>query len=289
MATAVQWLEGARLRTLPAAVAPVAAGTGAAAAVDGFDLGRALLALLVALAMQVGVNYANDYSDGVRGTDVDRVGPLRLVGSGAASPRAVRRAAVVSFLVAALAGIALSLLVAWWLVLVGATCFLGAWFYTGGHVPYGYRGLGEVSVFLFFGLVATVGTTYVQALQVTTASVLAGAGCGALACAILVANNLRDIPTDQAAGKRTLAVLLGDRRSRLLYVGLIFSAYAVVVFIALQHLLAIVTLGTALPAVRPTLGVIFGARGPELVPVLRETGLLLLVYGVTLGVTLWLA
>ena len=289
MATPAQWFEGARPRTLPAAVAPVAAGTGAAAAVDGFRLGYALLALLVAVSLQVAVNYANDYSDGVRGTDADRVGPLRLVGSGVAAPAAVRRAAVLSFLVAAVAGLVLALLVAWWLVLVGAACMVAAWCYTGGRSPYGYRGMGEVSVFVFFGLVATVGTTYVQAGEVTTASVLSGVGCGALACAILVANNLRDIPTDTAAGKRTLAVRLGDRRTRLLYVGLVFTAYAVVVLIALDHLLVIVTLGTALPAVRPTLGVVFGAKGRDLVPVLKETGLLLLVYGVVLGVTLALS
>jgi 1,4-dihydroxy-2-naphthoate octaprenyltransferase len=289
MATPAQWLEGARPRTLPAAVAPVAAGTGAAAAVDGFSLGRALLALVVAVSLQVAVNYANDYSDGVRGTDADRVGPLRLVGSGVAAPAAVRRAAVIAFLVAAVAGLVLALLVAWWLVLVGVACMVAAWYYTGGRSPYGYRGLGEVSVFVFFGLVATVGTTYVPAREVTTASVLAGVGCGALACAILVANNLRDIPTDTAAGKRTLAVRLGDRRTRLLYVGLVFTAYAVVVLIGLDHLLVIVTLGTALPAVRPTLGVIYGARGRDLVPVLKETGLLLLVYGVVLGVTLALS
>ena len=289
MATPAQWFEGARPRTLPAAVAPVAAGTGAAAAVDGFRLGYALLALLVAVSLQVAVNYANDYSDGVRGTDADRVGPLRLVGSGVAAPAAVRRAAVLSFLVAAVAGLVLALLVAWWLVLVGAACMVAAWYYTGGRSPYGYRGMGEVSVFVFFGLVATVGTTYVQAGEVTTASVLAGIGCGALACAILVANNLRDIPTDTAAGKRTLAVRLGDRRTRLLYVGLVFTAYAMVVLIALEHLVVIVTLGTALPAVRPTLGVVFGAKGRDLVPVLKETGLLLLVYGVVLGVTLALS
>jgi 1,4-dihydroxy-2-naphthoate octaprenyltransferase len=289
MATPAQWLEGARPRTLPAAIAPVAAGTGAAAAADGFAPGRALLALLVAVALQVGVNYANDYSDGVRGTDADRVGPLRLVGSGVASPGAVKRAALIAFAVGAVAGLALALLVAWWLVLVGVACLLGAWFYTGGRSPYGYRGLGEVSVFLFFGLTATVGTTYVQAERITAASVLAGVGCGALACAILVANNLRDIPTDEAAGKRTLAVRLGDRRTRLLYVGLVFAAYAVVVLIALQHLVVLVALGTALPAVRPTLGVIYGATGRDLVPVLKETGLLLLVYGVALGVTLSLA
>ncbi len=289
MATPAQWLEGARPRTLPAAIAPVAAGTGAAAAVDGFDLGRALLALLVAVALQVGVNYANDYSDGIRGTDADRVGPLRLVGSGVASPGAVKRAALLAFAVGAVAGLVLALLVAWWLVLVGVACLLGAWYYTGGGSPYGYRGLGEVSVFVFFGLVATVGTTYVQAERITTASVLAGVGCGALACAILVANNLRDIPTDREVGKRTLAVRLGDRRTRLLYVGLVFAAYAAVVLIALQHLVVLIALGTALPAVRPTLGVIYGATGRELVPVLKETGLLLLVYGVALGITLSLA
>ena len=289
MATASEWLEGARPRTLPAAIAPVATGTGAAAAVDGFHLGRALLALLVAVALQVAVNYANDYSDGVRGTDADRVGPLRLVGSRVASPAAVKRAALLSFLVAAVAGLALSLLVAWWLLLVGAACIVAAWYYTGGRSPYGYRGLGEVSVFVFFGLVATVGTTYVQAGEITTASVLAGVGCGALACAILVANNLRDIPTDSAAAKLTLAVRLGDRRTRLLYVGRVFTAYAMVVLIAIDHLLVMVTLGTALPAIRPVLGVLFGAKGRELVPVLKETGLLLLVYGTALGITLALS
>ncbi|HEY4315159.1 MAG TPA: 1,4-dihydroxy-2-naphthoate polyprenyltransferase [Actinomycetes bacterium] len=289
MATAAQWLAGARPRTLPAAIAPVLAGTGAAAAADGFDLGPALLALLVGVAMQVGVNYANDYSDGVRGTDRDRVGPLRLVGSGVAAPPAVKRAALLSFGMAAVAGLVLAALVAWWLVLVGVACLLGAWYYTGGRSPYGYRGLGEVSVFVFFGLVATVGTTYVQAERVTAASVLAGVGCGALACGILVANNLRDIPTDAAAGKRTLAVRLGDRRTRLLYVALVFAAYAAVVLITLQHLVVLVTLGTALPAVRPTLAVLAGARGPELVPVLKETGLLLLVYGAVLGATLALS
>ena len=289
MATAGEWLEGARPRTLPAALAPVAAGTGAAGAIDSLDVGRALLALFVALALQVGVNYANDYSDGVRGTDAERTGPLRLVGSGLASPRAVRAAALVSFGVAAVIGLVLAALTSWWLLLVGAAAIVAAWFYTGGSRPYGYQGLGEVSVFVFFGLVATVGTTYVQAREVTTASVLAGVGCGALACAILVANNLRDIPTDTASGKRTLAVRLGDRRTRLLYVGLVFTAYAVVVLIALGHLLVMVTLGTALPAVRPTLGVIYGARGRDLVPVLKETGLLLLVYGVVLGATLALS
>ena len=289
MATPAQWLEGARPRTLPAAFAPVAAGTGAAAVIDRFDLVRALLALVVALALQVGVNYANDYSDGVRGTDDERVGPLRLVGSGAATPSAVKRAAIAAFAVAGVAGIALAASVAWWLLAVGAACIVAAWYYTGGRSPYGYRGLGEVSVFVFFGLVATAGTTYVQARQFTSVAVLAGVGCGALSCAILVANNLRDIPTDIDAGKRTLAVRLGDHRTRLLYLALVLTAYAEVVLIALQHPLAIVTLGTALPALRPLLGVLAGAKGRELVPVLKETGLLTLVYGVVLGGTLTLA
>jgi 1,4-dihydroxy-2-naphthoate octaprenyltransferase len=192
MATPAQWFEGARPRTLPAAVAPVAAGTGAAAAVDGFRLGYALLALLVAVSLQVAVNYANDYSDGVRGTDADRVGPLRLVGSGMAAPAAVRRGRGALVPGGRSRRPGAGAVVAWWLVLVGAACMVAAWYYTGGRSPYGYRGMGEVSVFVFFGLVATVGTTYVQAGEVTTASVLAGIGCGAL--------RLRDPGRQQPAG-----------------------------------------------------------------------------------------
>jgi 1,4-dihydroxy-2-naphthoate octaprenyltransferase len=289
MATAAQWVEGARPRTLPAAVAPVAAGTGAAAAADGFAPGRALLALVVAVALQVGVNYANDYSDGVRGTDTERVGPLRLVGSGVAAPAAVKRAAFLAFGVAGLAGLVLAMLAGWWLLLVGAACLVAAWFYTGGRTPYGYRGLGEVSVFVFFGLVATAGTTYVQLGEVTRASLLAGVGCGALACAILVANNLRDLTTDEAAGKRTLAVRLGDRGTRRLYVVLLATAYAVVPAIAVEHPAALVTLLTAVLAVPPASQVRRGSSGRDLVPVLKATGLCLLAYGVVLGVTLAVA
>jgi 1,4-dihydroxy-2-naphthoate octaprenyltransferase len=289
MATAAQWVEGARPRTLPAAVAPVAAGTGAAAAVDGFDPWRALLALVVAVALQVGVNYANDYSDGVRGTDTERVGPLRLVGSGVAAPAAVKRAAFLAFGVAGLAGLVLAMLAGWWLLLVGAACLVAAWFYTGGRTPYGYRGLGEVSVFVFFGLVATAGTTYVQLGEVTRASLLAGVGCGALACAILVANNLRDLTTDEAAGKRTLAVRLGDRGTRRLYVVLLATAYLVVPAIAVEHPAALVTLLTAVLAVPPASQVRRGSSGRDLVPVLKATGLCLLAYGVVLGVTLAVA
>jgi 1,4-dihydroxy-2-naphthoate octaprenyltransferase len=267
-------------------VAPVAAGTGAAAAVDGFDPWRALLALVVAVALQVGVNYANDYSDGVRGTDAERVGPLRLVGSGAACPAAVKRAAFVSFGVAGVAGLVLALLAAWWLLLVGVACLAAAWYYTGGRTPYGYRGLGEVSVFVFFGLVATVGTTYVQAGEVTGPSVLAGIGCGALACAILVANNLRDLATDEVAGKRTLAVRLGDRGTRRLYVVLLLTAYVVILAIAVDHPATLLALTTAALAIPPALRVRRGASGRDLVAVLKATGLCLLAYGVVLGLTL---
>jgi 1,4-dihydroxy-2-naphthoate polyprenyltransferase len=283
MATAAHWVEGARPRTLPAAVAPVLVGSGAAAYDDAFVWWKALLALLVSLALQVGVNYANDYSDGVRGTDAERVGPLRLVGSGVASPGAVKTAAFVCFGVAAVCGLVLAVTTAWWLVVVGAVAIVAAWFYTGGSRPYGYRGLGEVSVFVFFGLVAVVGTTYVQAHAVTWPSVLGGAGVGALACAILVANNLRDIPTDREVGKRTLAVVLGDARSRSLFVALVLAAYAVAVATAVVAtpwaLLAAVSVPAALRAVRPVRA---GATGPRLVAVLRDTGLTELLYAVGL-------
>ncbi|MDQ1604485.1 MAG: 1,4-dihydroxy-2-naphthoate polyprenyltransferase [Actinomycetota bacterium] len=289
MATAAQWLEGARPRTLPAATAPVLAGTGAAAVVDGFVWWRALLALVVGLALQVGVNYANDYSDGVRGTDADRVGPLRLVGSGSARPGAVKRAALASFAVAAIAGLVLAAVSSWWLLLVGAAAIVGAWFYTGGSRPYGYRGLGEVSVFVFFGLVATVGTTYVQAEQVTLASVLAGVGCGSFACAILVANNLRDVETDGAAGKRTLAVLLGDARTRVMYAGLVAVPFGCVVLVGIGHPPALVALVAAALVVTPLRTVRGGARGRDLIVVLRNTGLTLLAYGALLGAGLALS
>src|SRR3954471_16149140 len=226
MATPAQWLAGARPRTLPAAVAPVFVGTGAAAALHGFDPLAAVLALVVALALQVAVNYANDYSDGRRGTDADRVGPMRLVGSGAATPRQVLVAAALAFAVAALAGLALAALSTWWLVVVGAVCIAAAWTYTGGPIPYGYRALGEVFVFVFFALVAVVGTTYVQTRSLEGLAFAAAVPVGLLIVAILVVNNLRDIEGDAVAGKRTLAVLLGDRRTRLLFVGLFVVAFA---------------------------------------------------------------
>jgi 1,4-dihydroxy-2-naphthoate octaprenyltransferase len=284
------WWDGARPRTLPAAVAPVLVGTAAAQAAGGFDPVRSLLALGVALALQVGVNYANDYSDGVRGTDQVRVGPRRLVASGAAAPAQVRAAAYLCFAVAAGLGLVLvALTQQWWLLAVGALAVLAAWGYTGGRTPYGYRGLGEVSVFVFFGLVATVGTTYVQVLAVTGPSVLGGVAVGALASAILVANNLRDRPTDARTGKHTLAVRLGDRRTRALFAGLYAVAAAATLALALLGwpwaLLALACLPWALRALRPVLR---GATGPALVPALADTARaeLVLALGLALGLVL---
>jgi 1,4-dihydroxy-2-naphthoate octaprenyltransferase len=287
VATLAQWVEGARPRTLPAALAPVAVGTGAAFGLGAGHPGRAGLALLVALALQVGVNYANDYSDGVRGTDAHRVGPLRLVGSGAAPARQVRLAALACFAVAALAGLALvALSGTWWLVAVGALAIVAAWTYTGGRRPYGYLGLGELFVFVFFGLVAVLGTTYTQALRVSWPAAAGAVGVGLLACAILVANNLRDVPTDAASGKRTLAVWLGDRRTRRLYVALVAGAFAAALATAPGEpwsVLTVLALPLAVPPVRAVSG---GAAGRALVPVLRDTGRLELGYGLLLAVGL---
>ncbi|MBD8079489.1 1,4-dihydroxy-2-naphthoate polyprenyltransferase [Cellulosimicrobium arenosum] len=287
MATRTEWVAGARPRTLPAAATPVIVGSGAAAQVDGFALWPALLALGVALALQVGVNYANDYSDGIRGTDLDRVGPTRLTATGAAAPRAVRDAAFASFGVAALLGLVLCAVSGhWWLLAVGALAIVAAWYYTGGRNPYGYRGLGEVGVFVFFGLVATVGTTYTQADVVTWPSLVGAVAVGLLACAILMVNNIRDIPTDVVAGKRTLAVRLGDWRARRVYVLMIWVPLALAVVCAFASGWTIFVLVLLLPAVLLTLPVIAGARGPLLVPVLAGTGFFELAYGVLLGVGL---
>lgn len=287
MATPSQWLAGARPRTLPAAVSPVLAGTGVAAYVDAVVWWKALLALVVSLALQVAVNYANDYSDGIRGTDADRVGPMRLVGSGVARPGAVKRAAFLALGVAGVAGLVLAATTAWWLVLVGLVCAVAAWFYTGGSKPYGYLGLGEVMVFVFFGLVAVVGTTYVQTETWEWAALWAAVGVGALACAILVANNLRDIPTDTVAGKRTLAVQLGDGRTRVLYALLVVLAVAAVVAVAVvTSWCALVGLGFLVLALPATRTVLSGATGPALIPVLQETGLAELLWAVLVAAAL---
>jgi len=287
MATASQWVAGARPRTLPAATAPVIVGSGAAALADGFHLWRALLALGVALALQVGVNYANDYSDGVRGTDTDRVGPLRLTASLLAPARAVRGAAFAAFGVAAVLGLVLvALSGAWWLVAVGAVSILAAWYYTGGRRPYGYAGLGEVGVFVFFGLVAVLGTTYTQLGRVTWPAVLGSVAIGLIACAILMVNNIRDIPTDTVAGKRTLAVRLGARRARRAYVAMIWLPILIAVVLAFWSAWTLMVLVLLLPAVLLSIPVLVGAYGRALVPVLGGTGFYELAYGVLLGLGL---
>jgi 1,4-dihydroxy-2-naphthoate polyprenyltransferase len=289
MATAAQWIEGARPRTLPAAVSPVLAGTGIAAWGHQEVWWKAALALLVALLLQVGVNYANDYSDGIRGTDDARVGPLRLVGSGIATPGVVKRAAFLCFGLAAVVGLVLAATTAWWLVAVGALSILAAWFYTGGTKPYGYLGLGEVMVFVFFGLVAVLGTQFVQAEELTWAGGYAAIGVGALACAILVANNLRDIPTDTESGKRTLAVKLGDDRTRQLY-GLLASValVALVAVGATTAWWALLGVVGFVPLLRAVHTVTDGAVGRDLIPVLQLTGVAELLYaaGVFAGLLL---
>ncbi len=280
MATPSQWIAGARPRTLPAAVSPVLAGTAIAVWERESVWWKALLALGVSLLLQVGVNYANDYSDGVRGTDDDRVGPMRLVGSGAATPGAVRLAALACLAAAAAVGLVLAATTDWRLVGVGLLCILAAWYYTGGRRPYGYLGLGEVMVFVFFGLVAVTGTTYVQMGSIPVSAVYAAVGVGAIACAILVANNLRDIPTDTLAGKRTLAVVLGEDRTRHLYGLLLDTALVALVAVSLTTtwwaMLALVAARPSFAAVQIVLG--DRATGQDLVPVLQLTGITGLLY-----------
>ncbi len=278
------WVEGARPKTLPAAVVPVAVGTAVAFSQGQVIWWRALAALVVSLAVQVGTNFANDYSDGVRGTDDVRVGPLRLVASGLKSASAVKRAALLSFAVAAVAGLALAAAVTWWLIPVGAACFAAGWLYTGGPRPYGYAGLGEVFVFVFFGLVATGGSAFVHVEAVTLLALGASIPVGALATALLVINNLRDIPTDTAAGKRTLAVRLGDQDTRVLYLVLLIAVPvgAAVLLTVVRPLAVASCVGIFLgaPAIR---AVRSGARGRDLIPVLVRTGQVQLAYGLLLA------
>jgi len=290
--TAAQWVAGARPRTLPAALAPVLVGTAVAMWDGGAVWDRALLALIVALALQVGVNYANDYSDGVRGTDAQRVGPVRLVGQGLAEPGTVKRAALLSFAVAAGAGLAVVVLSGlWWLLLVGAAAIGAAWTYTGGPRPYGYAGLGEAFVFVFFGLVAVCGTAVVQVGFISGLAWSGGVGVGALSCAILVANNLRDIPGDTVAGKHTLAVRIGDPATRRLYAVLVAVALSVPALLGVVGSIepdtwpawGVLGLGAIALAVAPLRQVRAGAAGRDLIPVLVATGRLLLGYGMLLS------
>jgi 1,4-dihydroxy-2-naphthoate polyprenyltransferase len=278
------WLAGARPRTLPASAVPVLVGTAVAAAEGTVWWWRAAVALVVAIALQVGTNYANDYSDGIRGTDAVRVGPVRLVASGLAPPGAVRRAALAAFGVAAIGGLALAAVAGWWLILVGAACIAAGWLYTGGPRPYGYDGLGELFVFVFFGLVATVGTAYVQLGRITGLAVGAAIPVGLLAVALLVVNNLRDIHGDATSGKRTLAVRIGATATRRLYVATVLVAFLVAAILSVSRPGCWLTL-LALPfAVAPIRRVLAGEQGSGLIAVLVATARLQLIFGVLLAV-----
>lgn len=292
MATRSQWIGATRPKTLPAAVAPVLVGSALAYNTGAFDPYLAMFAAIVALALQVGVNFANDYSDGIRGTDGVRVGPTRLVGQGLASAEAVRRAAFGAFEAAALAGLGIVLLTGnWWLLVVGALAIVSAWFYTGGKNPYGYLGLGELFVFVWFGLVAVVGTLYVQTESLGDWRGWAlGVGSGALSCALLVVNNLRDLPTDRTAGKRTLAVKLGDRATRSFFGILLFVGMGAPLLLPLARgSVRWIELLFGVPfliAHVPGRTVLSGASGLDLLPVLGATGRILLVWSLCVGATL---
>jgi 1,4-dihydroxy-2-naphthoate octaprenyltransferase len=289
MATVAQWMAGARVRTLPNSVSPVLVGAGAAVAIDGFVWWQALLALIVALAFQVGVNYANDYSDGIRGTDTERVGPLRLVGSGLVPPGAVRTAAFACFGLACVTGLVLVITAGqWWLIAVGVVSVLGAWFYTGGRNPYGYLGFGEPAVFLFFGPVPVLGTLYVQTGRITWLGLIASLALGSFSAAVLAANNLRDRPTDAESGKKTMAVRLGDSGARTLYSTLVLLPFAVTVVLAFISPWLLLGLVAAVKAMPPVRVVFSGATGPALIPVLKDTALAMLIWAVatTIGAVL---
>lgn len=297
-----QWVLGARPRTLPAAIVPVAVGA-AVASFSGVEIGasafalRTFLALIVSLALQIGVNYANDYSDGIRGTDTERVGPIRLVGQGLAAAADVKRAAFIAFGVAVVSGLLLVLLTqAWWLLIVGALAVAAAWFYTGGPRPYGYAGLGELFVFVFFGLVAVVGTTFVLTEQILLIAILFAIPVGTLACALLIINNLRDIPGDTIAGKQTLAVRMGEANTRDFYGFCLFLPFAITALVGLGGIgfiddfppVSLIALAALPAAFIPWQLVKRGANGTELIPVLAWTGRIQLLYGslVTLGIAL---
>ena len=286
MADAREWLAGTRPRTLPAAIVPVLIGSGVAAGFREFVWWRALLALVVALALQIGVNFANDYSDGVRGSDERRVGPVRLVAAGLAPPRQVLAAALCSFAVAGAAGLALAAVTSWWLLAVGAGCIAAAWFYTGGPKPYGYSGLGEVFVFACFGVVAVAGTAYVQMSAFSWLPLAASVPAGLLSCALLMINNLRDITSDASSGKRTLAVRVGDARARVTYLVFLLAPFALAALIGVYRpftLLALVALPLAVPPVR---AVRSGVSGPGLIATLGQTGRLQLAFGLVFTIGL---
>jgi 1,4-dihydroxy-2-naphthoate octaprenyltransferase len=279
------WIAGARPRTLPAAIAPVLVAT--ALAGSNSKVIPALLALSVSLALQVGVNYANDYSDGIRGTDNERVGPLRITASGLASPQAVRNAAFISFGIAAIAGLILAAMTSWWLIAVGALAIAAAWGYTGGKNPYGYLGLGEIFVFIFFGLVATMGSYYVQVEDLTLNSFLIAVPMGSLSCSILAVNNIRDRALDAIAGKKTLAVRVGDKSARYGFLFLLVLAFLTP--LALGSWWIFLTFLAAPFAAVVARGVLGGANGSDLIPLLGKTGQLQLQYSLLLAIALELS
>ncbi len=284
MATAAQWLEGARPRTLPMALAPVIVGSAAAFGLGAFRPLHAVLAAVVAVLLQVGVNYANDYSDGIRGTDDDRVGPLRLTGSGAARARDVKYAAFACFGLAMAAGALLVLLSqAWFLLLVGIGCIAAAWGYTGGKNPYGYLGLGDIFVFVFFGLVATLGTTYTQAGQLSAPAWIGAISTGLISMALLMANNVRDIPTDREAGKLTLAVRLGDTPARISYVMMLAAAVLLPLFLIDGYPWVLLVLLLIPAGLMPSWLMLKGKKRRSLIPVLKQTSLINLGFSLLFG------
>ena len=278
-----KWVLGARVKTLPAAVAPVLVGTSLATEIDWINAG---LALIVSLSLQIAVNFSNDYSDGIRGTDANRVGPTRLVASGLASAKAVRTAAFISFATACIAGTLLSINTTLWLILVGLISVLAAWGYTGGKKPYGYLGFGEFSVFIFFGLVATIGSYYVQTQQINWQIVLLSIPIGSLSCAILVINNLRDRPLDEMAGKRTLAVKLGDQKTRFFYAFLLLiTQLSLLLAIGINRQIAVVMICLPL-AYKALMQVLRGAKEEELISVLGKTARVQLITAVLISLAL---
>ena len=278
------WVEGARLRTLPLAISPIAIGSGAAAAVDKFNLGLSLLALAVALFLQIGVNYANDYSDGIRGTDEHRVGPLRLTGSKSVKPQAVKFAAFAFFGLAAISGLAIVVLSQhWWFIPVGIASIVAAWFYTGGKSPYGYSGLGEIAVFIFFGLVATYGTAYIQIGSFDLNALLGGSAAGFFASAVLMVNNIRDIETDAKVGKRTLAVKLGLQKAKALYFVMLWAPLAILLPYPLIYP-ATIFAWVALLFVLPATLIVRKPQGPkDLILALKITSLASISFALAFG------
>lgn len=284
MAKISTWITGARIRTLPLAVAPVVLGSATAYSLDSFHLGLALLALSVALLLQIGVNYANDYSDGVRGTDQDRVGPMRITASGLARPEAVKRAAFVTFGLAMLAGLAIVVITSqWWLIAIGALAVLAAWYYTGGNRPYGYNGMGELSVFLFFGLIATVGTNYIQSLVFDPLAILLGAALGLYASAVLLVNNIRDIDTDRVAGKMTLSVRIGAKASKTLFMLLIWLPVLLNLLLVLVYPATFLGLLNLLLVLPVTLIIMESKNPGELITALKLTSLAGLGFAILVG------